>query len=553
MLANASGLKQKTSAGSRAPFWLLHGITGSGKTEIYLRLIEKTLQSGRTALLLVPEIALTPQLALRLTERFGEAVAVWHSALSPAERYDTWRRLKAGHAKILLGARSAILVDLPKLALIILDEEHDSSYKQTTPNPRYHAKETAIEKATRCGALLLLGSATPDVSTYFLAEQANTMLSLPQRVFSQPLPETRLVDMRQEFLNGNRSIFCPSLLQALEKTLAAGEQAIMLMNRRGFASHVFCRGCGFVLTCKNCSVTMVYHQALERYKSVESGSQRKQSRGFLACHHCGYRLACPDLCPSCQGPFIKPFGIGTQRIESDLRQYFPAARILRLDSDISAKRGAQEEILTAFSQGKADILIGTQMVAKGLDIERVTLVGVLAADAAFNMPDYRSVERGFQLLTQVAGRAGRGKHPGLVILQTYNTEMPALLWAKEHDYHRFYEYELANRQTFDYPPFSQLLRLVVACEDALIAERECEHLAEGIAHYVEERLSPEQMQILGPAPCLIERLRNKFRVHLLVKNKAGAVGRSLVAEYVRTCRFPEAVQVAIDVDALDLF
>jgi primosomal protein N' (replication factor Y) (superfamily II helicase) len=533
-------------------FWLLHGITGSGKTEIYLRLIAETLARGRTALLLVPEISLTPQSAQRLTERFGDAVAVWHSALTPAERFDTWHRLKNGHTKVLLGARSAVLVDLPRLGLIVIDEEHDGSYKQATPSPRYNAKEVAIEKATRCGALAVFGSATPDISTYYNARQLGTILELPKRVFDQPLPDTRLVDMRAEFLNGNRSIFSTLLLDSLEKCLEGSEQAILLMNRRGFASHVFCRACGFVVVCKQCSVTMVYHQTGPAHSVSGNGNQRGNPHAFLACHHCGSRSPNPTVCPSCDGPFIKQFGIGTQRIESELTERFPKARILRLDSDVTAKRGAQERILGDFSRGHADFLIGTQMVSKGLDIERVTVVGVLAADAAFSMPDYRSTERGFQLLTQVAGRAGRGTRPGLVVLQTYNTEMPALALACRHDYKSFYEAELANRQAFDYPPFSQILRIVVAAEDPRLAESECERLAEGIANYVEGSVAPSQMQILGPAPCLIEKLRNKFRMHLIIKNKAGEEGRSLLTKFFRTTSVSEGAQVAIDVDALDL-
>jgi len=533
-------------------FWLLYGITGSGKTEIYLRLIAETIKRGRTALLMVPEISLTPQLAARLTERFDDLVSIWHSALTPAERLDTWNRLKNGRTRILLGARSAVLVDLPRLGLIVVDEEHDSSYKQTTPSPRYNAKEVAIEKATRCGALTLFGSATPDVSVFYNAVRADALLELPKRVFNQSLPDTKLVDMKAEFLAGNRSVFSNLLVESLEKCLAASEQAILLMNRRGFASHVLCRACGFVLKCKQCSVTMVYHQVTNLGPLLHNGDRQETMLTYLACHHCGSRIANPRVCPSCEGPFIKQYGIGTQRIEAELREYFPKAKILRLDSDVTAKRGAQDRILGEFSRGNADFLIGTQMVAKGLDIERVTLVGVLAADASFNLPDYRSIERGFQLLTQVAGRAGRGKRAGLVILQTYNTQMPVLDWACAHDYKSFYESELLNRQLFDYPPFSQIIRLVVAAEDPLIAQRECERLAEGIANYVEEFFDPSQMQILGPASCLIEKLRNKFRLHLIVKNKAGEKGRSLLAEFFRTALIAADVQMAIDVDALDL-
>ena len=528
--------------------WLLYGVTGSGKTEIYLRLIEETLKANRTALLLVPEISLTPQLARRLIERFGNKVAIWHSALSQGERYDTWRRLRSGQGQVLLGARSAVLVNLPHLGLIIMDEEHESSYKQSTPAPRYHAKDVAIKKATINGALLLLGSATPDIATYQKAQQADRILSLPHRIFNQPMPESVLVDMREEFLNGNRSIFSQLLIQGLADCLANSEQAILLMNRRGFASHVFCRACGYVVTCKNCSVAMVYHQK----SAIKNPGRPTEPEGFLACHHCGYQLGNPKECPSCRSQFIKQYGLGTQRVEVELRSRFPDARILRLDSDITTKKDAHEKILTDFSDGGADFLIGTQMVAKGLDIERVTLVGVLAADAGFNMPDYRSTERGFQLLTQVAGRAGRGKRPGKVILQTYNADMPTILWAQAHDYASFYAAEIEARQAYNYPPFSQLLRIVVAAEDAEQAERECDLIVEELGNYLEDSRDLSQIEILGPAPCLLERLRNKYRVHLIIKNREGEAGRKAIIEFFRNRKSESGAFVALDVDALDL-
>ncbi len=535
--------------------WLLHGVTGSGKTEIYLQLIAETLKNKRSAMLLVPEIALTPQLARRLTERFGSKVAIWHSALSAGERYDTWRRLRSSQATVLLGARSAVLVDMPDLGIIILDEEHDHSYKQTSPSPRYHAKEVALEQAKRKGCLVLLGSATPDLVTYYKAQRSNHLLELPKRIFNQAFPQTIVVDMREEFGNGNRSIFSQILSKKLGDCLDKKEQAILLLNRRGYASHVFCRLCGHIPICKNCSVALVYHQPGEGSLRPKHflGGKLTNAQAYLACHHCGFREQNPDTCPSCSSQFIKQYGLGTQRVESELRVKFPDARILRLDSDTTKKKGAHETILGQFADGKADILIGTQMVAKGLDIERVTLVGVLACDAAFNMPDYRSTERGFQLLTQVSGRAGRGQHPGAVVLQTYNPDMAALHWSQTQDYKKLFQSELAARQAFDYPPFSQLLRIVFASENVLTAERACEEVTESLTNHLEELLPPSAVQVLGPAPCLIERLRGKFRIHLLIKNKAGSEGQRLITSFLKQKHFPADVSMAIDIDAIDLF
>lgn len=533
--------------------WLLHGVTGSGKTEIYLRLIQQTLAAQRTAVLLVPEISLTPQLAGRLKSRFGEAVSVWHSALSDGERYDTWRRMRAGDVKVLLGARSAILANVPSPGLIILDEEHDGSYKQSSPAPRYHARDVAVEKARRSGAMLLLGSATPDVGTYFSATQAGRILALPQRVYQQAMPEVRMVDMRHEFSLGNRSIFSNLLESRLTSCLSHKEQAILLINRRGYASHVFCRACGHVVMCRNCSVTLVFHQA--KTQPADGSTRSAQSAylcGHLACHHCGYRTGAVETCPACQSPFIRQFGLGTQRVEEEVRSRFPAARILRLDSDVTSRRGAHEEILKQFSRAEADVLIGTQMVSKGLDIANVTLVGVLAADAAFNLPDYRSIERGFQLLTQVSGRAGRGDKVGSVVMQTFNLEMPALHWSKEHDYASFYQEEIGARQSFDYPPFSQLIRLVVAGPDAHDVELACEQLAEELSNYLADALPANDIKILGPAPCLIERLRGKYRFHLLIKNLAAEPGRKLLSDFLRSRRLAGDLNLAIDIDALDL-
>jgi len=531
--------------------WLLYGVTGSGKTEIYLRLIELALSQGRSALLLVPEISLTPQLADRVIARFGDRVAIWHSALSAGERYDTWRRLRSGDVRVLIGARSAVFASMPDLGLIILDEEHDSSYKQASPNPRYHARHLCLEKARRLKAMVLLGSATPDVGSYRQAREQERLLELPERVFKQAMPAVRIADMRQEFAAGNRSIFSSTLQSALGECLSRKEQAILLINRRGYANHVFCRACGYVVKCRNCSVSMVFHQPAGGPTGLGL-NQRPEPLGYLSCHHCGFECEVGSDCPSCQSPFLRPYGLGTQRVAQEVQSHFPEARFLRLDSDVTTRRGAFQEIFAEFSAGRADILIGTQMVSKGLDIPAVTVVGVLAADAAFNLPDYRSLERGFQLLTQVSGRAGRGDRPGLVVLQTYNTELPALTLAQQHDYKQFAEAELSARRALDYPPFSQIIRLVVSGPDALAVQSACEALAEELTHRLDDQLSAEALKILGPAPCLIERLRGNFRFHLLVKNLAGEKGRSLVTSFLRQKRLRPGLSLAVDVDAFDL-
>jgi primosomal protein N' (replication factor Y) len=537
--------------------WLLHGVTGSGKTEIYLRLIRTTLEAQKSALMLVPEISLTPQLAQRLVGRFGDLVAVWHSGLSPGERFDTWRRLRAGQARVLLGARSAVLANLPDLGLIVLDEEHDSSYKQSTPSPRYHAKTAALERARRCGAMLVLGSATPDVATYAEAVQSGRVVELPQRVFQQALPHSILVDMRQEYALGNRSVLSRPLQDAIGERLKKGEQTILLINRRGYASHVFCRACGFVTKCHHCSVSLVYHQTPAAATVPERGRSpaplaTAEADGYLMCHHCGFTTGSWITCPACHSPFVRQYGLGTQRVQEETQMLFPGARLLRLDSDVTSKRGAYEDIFRQFAAGQADILIGTQIVAKGLDIANVTLVGVLAADAAFNLPDYRSIERGFQLLTQVSGRAGRGQSPGQVFLQTFNVDMPALLLAKAQDYGSFVEQELESRRSFEYPPYSQIIRVVVAGDHEEEVETACDQLAEELSTYLEDRFPEEAIKIIGPAPCLIERLRGRYRHHLIVKNMAGDDGRKAVVGFLRLRRGTASLSIAVDVDAVDL-
>lgn len=536
--------------------WLLHGVTGSGKTEVYLRLITEALKAGRTALFLVPEISLTPQLSGRLKSRFGKLVAVWHSAISAGERYDTWKRLRTGEVKVLLGARSAILAHLPDIGVIILDEEHDGSYKQSSPSPRYNARDVAIEKARRTGALVLFGSATPDIVSYERARREGRILAMPNRVFKQAMPKVTLVDMRKEFADGKKAIFSPLLTRAIDERLSRQEQVVLLINRRGFANHVFCQLCGHVVKCKNCSVTLTLHRkntgAARTSEAMAGGAEERPPEGHLACHHCGFRSSLKEECPGCQSPFLKESGLGTQKVEQEVRKRHPEARVVRLDSDIAARKGAYEKVLNQFSEGEADILIGTQMVAKGLDIERVTLVGVLTADAAFNLPDYRSTERGFQLLTQVAGRAGRGERVGEVVLQTYAPELEALILASKHDYEAFFEPELASRRDFEYPPFSQLIRVVVTGEDQLLVESVSDLLAEEISRLLDDDVPEGDVKLLGPVPCVIERIKGRFRYHLIIKNKGGPAIQQMITEYMRVRRFGPQVAVAVDVDALDM-
>lgn len=544
----ASNSAQGTADISSTPCpWLLHGVTGSGKTEVYMRLIEHTFSLGKSALLLVPEISLTPQLAQRLVGRFGEDVAVWHSALSAGERFDTWRRLQSGDLRLLLGARSAILTNMPNLGLIILDEEHDSSYKQSSPNPRYSAKKLAVERAKRDRCFVLLGSATPDSATYFECRKEGKILELPERVHKQALPESRIIDMRKEQEAGNRSIFSRYLQEQLAACLERHEQSILLINRRGYASHVFCKACGAVLRCRNCSVSLVFHSFHQN--RIEADGTQAIGNGRLNCHHCGFTKSSSQICPECDSPFLRQLGLGTQRVEEEARELLPEARILRLDSDITQRKGAYEEIFREFAGGNADILVGTQIVAKGLDIAKVTLVGVLAADAAFNLPDFRSLERGFQLLTQVSGRAGRGHFPGQVVLQTYNTELPALNLAKNQDFKTFIEQELTSREQFGYPPFSRLVRIVASGPDSEQVHSCCDCLAEELASYLEEM---ESISILGPATCLIERVKGQYRHHILIKNMDGDRGHQTISTFLRGKMAPPGVRITFDVDPIDL-
>jgi primosomal protein N' (replication factor Y) len=505
--------------------FLLHGVTGSGKTEVYLRTIADTLERREQALVLVPEIALTPQTVARFRARFGDRIAVLHSALGEGERFDEWQRLRSGDAQVGIGARSAVFAPLARLGLIILDEEHEGSYKQDNA-PRYHARDVALQRAAFEGARVVLGSATPSLESFHRAEQGDyRLLTLSRRVNERPLPPVEVVDMRAELEAGHRSIFSRSLSTALHEHLGRGEQAILLINRRGYSSFVMCRSCGEPVRCPNCSVSLTYHKTGEA----------------LRCHYCDHHAAPPERCPSCRSPYIKHFGAGTQQVAEAAAALLPEARIMRLDRDTTTRKGAHQRILGAFAAGEADVLIGTQMVAKGLDLPRVSLVGVMAADASLNLPDFRAAERSFQLLTQVAGRAGRGEIPGRVIVQTYAPGHPSVRAAQAHDFAAFYEREILAREELRYPPFQSLINVVVSAEEADLVWKVGEALADRLLAF------PELMA-LGPAEAPLFQLRGRFRIQVLIKTPDLAYGRSALREAVRQLERPQGVRLAIDVE-----
>ena len=427
--------------------FLLHGVTGSGKTEVFIRLVRRALGMGKSAMILVPEIALTPQMVDWFRARFGPVAAVLHSRLSAGERFDEWRRIRRGDARVIIGARSAVFAPTERLGLIVVDEEHETTYLSDR-HPRYDAREVAWWRCEEEGATLLLASATPSILSFARARRGDyTLVEMPTRVLNRPMPEVEIVDMRRELEQGNRSVLSGRLVSALRDCLRHGQQAMLLMNRRGYNAFISCRSCGHVMKCPNCDVSLTYH--------VQGGD------GQLHCHYCGHAEPPPQVCPECGSRYIRYFGAGTQKVEEELRRLFPGVGVARMDIDTTSGKDGHQRLLDEFRSGRARVLVGTQMIAKGLDFPRVTLVGVVAADMTLNLPDYRSRERTFQLLTQVAGRAGRGEIPGQVIIQTYKPEDPTILASSRQDYRAFFEEEFARRRTGLYPPFTILARLLV--------------------------------------------------------------------------------------------
>jgi primosomal protein N' (replication factor Y) (superfamily II helicase) len=512
---------------STRPF-LLHGVTGSGKTEIYLRVVDRVIGRGQGAIVLVPEISLTPQTVRRFVSRFPGQVGLIHSRLSPGERYDTWRRARSGELPVIIGPRSALFTPLPDLGLIVVDEFHDDSYFQSEAPPRYHAARAAQIYASIAGIPCVLGSATPDVVTYARALQGKvTRLELPDRILAhreairlqetrlgrsarfQPLlgevetaelPPVRVVDMRQQLLQGNSSIFSLPLQEALRRVLSQDEQGILFINRRGAASYVFCRDCGHALRCPRCDTSLTYHRAGES----------------LRCHHCGYRRKMPKNCPNCGSQRIRRYGTGTERVEEELKQLLPQARSLRWDWETTRQKDAHEIIISHFAHHRADFLIGTQMLAKGLDLPLVTLVGVILADVGLNLPDYRAAERTFQVLAQVAGRAGRSPLGGSVILQTYLPDNYVIQAAAGHDYRTFFEQEMEFRRRLRYPPFTHLVRLEYRHSGKTQAEEEAGRMEKRLKSWLSSDRRPGT-DLIGPAPCFYARLAGQYRWQIIIR------------------------------------
>ena len=516
---------------------LLHGVTGSGKTEVYMQAIAQILESGKSVIVLVPEISLTPQTASRFIGRFGERVAVLHSRLSTGERYDSWHRIQKGEATIVIGPRSAVFAPVRELGLMIIDEEHSDSYKSDTA-PRYHAREVAQKRSELANCALLLGSATPSLESFHRARNgAYQLLSLPTRVLDREMPEVHIVDMRAELKGGNRTIFSALLRDAIEQRLVKREQIILFLNRRGHSTYVFCRTCGYVERCRNCSISLTFHFETKK----------------LVCHHCGHRRDTHPACPQCSSPAIRYFGMGTEAIEQEVRKAFPAANVKRFDADSTARKNAHQQILAAFQQQEIDILIGTQMVAKGLDFPNVTLVGVIAADTALNLPDFRASEQTFSLLTQVAGRSGRAEIPGEVIVQTYMPEHYCITAAQKHDYIGFYEQEVAARGVLRYPPFSRVARLLLRGRDEKSVIEAAHAVLNQLQHSPVGAISNrDAVEILGPAPAPLSKIEGKFRWHFLLRSEtAEAISQrvqQLTAEPPPAIK-SNAVELMIDIDA----
>ena len=513
--------------------YLLFGVTASGKTEVYLRCIEYALSRGKTSLVLLPEIALTTQVMNIFKTRFGEDVAVLHSALSNGERCDEWLRIVGGEAKVVLGARSAVFAPLENIGLVIVDEEHEGSYKQDT-QPRYSGREAAEHRARRSNAVMVLGSATPSVETFYRAESGEIgLLTMTKRVENRPMPTVHIADLREQYSKGKVTIFSSILEEAIRDRLACGRQVMLLQNRRAYSTFLLCRDCGFVMRCPNCAVSLKFHSAEKK----------------LSCHHCDYIEPAPDACPQCHGIRIGKFGIGTERVAEETKRIFPEARVLRMDRDTTARKGSHAAILDEFRRGDADILVGTQMIAKGLDFPNVTLVGVISADTSLNLPDFRASERTFQLISQVAGRSGRGVEPGEVVIQTFDPDNAAIRFAVDHDYVSFYKNELEHRQEVNYPPFSSLVNILSSNEDDAAARSVLDELVS------EMRLLPMSMrkgvEIIGPNPAVLSKLRGEYRWHLVLRSTQRETMLTLLRESLD--RRPAVRKVvSVDVDPMSM-
>ena len=516
-IAAYEGIKAKLK--SQKPI-LLHGVTASGKTEVYFKLIQDVINSGRNVLFLAPEIALASQLTKRLARKFGiKDVAIWHSSISDGEKYDVWQRLYKDEIKILAGARSAVFAPLQNIGLIIIDEEHEGAYKQTNPAPRYDARVVARRLAQFHQAPLLLGSATPDVSTYYYAENNNNLFEMKHRFNNSPLAIPQVINMQEYGKAAYSGIISKPLQTEITETLERKQQVILLMNRRGYSTYTQCKACGTVIECPDCSIPMIWHASIKKLK----------------CHYCNREMSFPDYCPACGSDALSTSGVGTQKIEVLIKELYPEARTERIDSDILTRKNAHVELL-----------------AKGLDNPNVTLVGVLSADSGFSIPDFRASERGFQLLTQVAGRAGRGEFKGKVLFQTYNPDYYAFQTAKSQNYEKFFETEIKARQEFDYPPFSQIIRLILSSQNNFRAEKSAMEIALRLNTMTDKFGFGEYLETLGPTPCVIEKLHGFYRFQILIKNKLSQKGHDFVSKFLNKITLPKDIKLAIDVDPLDI-
>ncbi len=520
-----------------SPQILLHGITASGKTEVYFKLIDDTIKSGKNVLFLAPEIALASQLTKRLARKFGtKDVAIWHSSISEGERYDVWQKLYNDEIKILAGARSAVFAPLKNIGLIIIDEEHEGAYKQTSPAPRYDARLVARKLAEFNSCPLILGSATPDISSYYRAVNSNHLYEMLKRFNNAKVAPVSVINMQEYGRAAYKSLISKPLQTAIKETLDNGQQVILLINRRGFSTYTQCQGCGHVIECPNCAIPMIWHA----------------KDNMLKCHYCNHVEYFPDVCPNCGFEGLKNSGTGTQKIEQYINDLYPDYNVERIDSDVLTRKGEHIRLLEKFQRGDIDILVGTQMIAKGLDNPNVTLVGVISADASFNLPDFRASERGFQLLTQVAGRAGRGEFKGRVLFQTYNPEYYALESAKSQNYSEFYQKEIKSREDFDYPPFSQIIRLILSSQNNFRAEKAAQEIALRLCTMIEKFGFGERLEVLGPTPCVIERINGYFRFQILIKNKLEDKGHQFISSFLNKITAPKDIRMTIDVDPLDI-
>lgn len=536
--AQAEALEQIVTAifAEEYATFLLHGVTGSGKTEIYLRAMRAAIEIGKTALMLVPEIALTPVFSRRLCEHFGESVAILHSSLSEGERFDEWQRIYRGEAKVVIGTRSAVFAPIRNLGLIVVDEEHETSYKQDEV-PRYNGRDSAIMRALKAQAVVILGSATPSLETYHNAYlKKYQYISLPERVAKRPLAKVEVVDMREVFRrHGKMQIFADELIEAIKEVQAKGEQSIVLLNRRGFSAFVICRSCGQSIRCRDCAVTLTYHREASR----------------LICHYCNYQIGVPQTCPNCKGPYIYYMGEGTEQLEAKIKELFPENKIARLDRDTTRRKGSFEKILGEFADGLIEILVGTQMIAKGHDFPNVTLVGVVSVDAGLSMPDFRSAERTFQLLTQVAGRAGRGNSPGRVIIQTYHPDHYSLPHACKQDYLAFYQQEINFRRSLYYPPFSVLVNIIIKHKELSQAQAQAAELAKQLRTASGD---DRTIRILGPATAPLARLRAEHRLQILIKARSRTRAREILDLAMNSLSYnqQDLSSINIEVDPIDL-